>query len=536
MKKTESKSSISDIINEGLNDPYEIIYAYPRDEEIHLKFLERAQINAHMARWFLDHEYNKLIWSDEIFETLELDARKYGASFSNYLEVVHPDDRQIKIRAQEELKTNRKPIEINYRLRFNDGRIKWINEICSSDFDIEGNPIRSYGTIQDITRYKLAEENFKQKEEQFASLIECYPSLIAIIQNNRFEFINQAGRQMLEEKSPLQVKGMRINKIIPQKSRKNYIKKIKSVTLGQIETTFEEKLLRTNGHEFDAEIKLIRTTHNGFPAVQMIITDITSRKKAEETVIAGEERFQKLVVNLSEKENKLKELIETKNKFFSIIAHDLRSPFNSIIEFLDILLIQYEEFSDAERKNYLSLIEDDANRTLKLLDDLLEWSKVQTGTMPFQPKQQKLLPIIDYVSENLESVLFLKQLKLNCAIPSEFEIFADTKMLTSIFRNLISNAIKYSNPQGIITISAHSLNNQTEIIIADNGIGMNSETKSKLFHINQKVSIPGTANEKGSGLGLILCNDFIEKHKGKIWVESEPGKGSKFFFSLPNEN
>ena len=261
---------------------------------------------------------------------------------------------------------------------------------------------------------------------------------------------------------------------------------------------------------------------------------ITSRKKADETLIASEERFQKLVVNLSEKENKLKELIETKNKFFSIIAHDLRSPFNSIIEFLDILLLQYEEFSDSERKNYLSLIEDDANRTLKLLDDLLEWSKVQTGTMPFQPKQQKLCPIIDYVSENLESVLFLKQLKLNCAIPSEFEIFADTKMLTSIFRNLISNAIKYSNPQGIITISAHSLNNQTEIIIADNGIGMNSETKNKLFHVNQQVSTPGTANEKGSGLGLILCNDFIEKHQGKIWVESELGKGSKFFFSLPN--
>jgi PAS domain S-box-containing protein len=532
----ESKSSFSGIDNDKINEPYEIIYADPRDEEIHLNFLKRAQINARMARWFLDHEYNQLLWSDGIFETLEIDARKYGASFSNYLEVVHPEDRKIKIQAQEDLKINRKPLEINYRLLFNDGRIKWINEICSTDFDNEGNPIRSYGTIQDITKYKLAEENFKQKERQFTRLIEDIPSLVAIIQNDRFEFINHAGSRMLEENTQLQVTGMRIAKIIPTKSRKNFNKKIKSVKNGQIEALFEEKMLRINGYEFDAEVKLMKTTHNGSPAIQMIVNDITSRKKNEDALRTSEERFKILAVNLSEKENRLKELIETKNKFFSIIAHDLRSPFNSIIEFLEILLNQYEDFNDAERKNYLSLIEDDANRTLKLLDDLLEWSKAQTGTMPFQPQQQKLLPIINYVSTNLDSVIYLKQLKLNYTISDGFEIFADTKMLTTIFQNLISNAIKYSNPHGIITVSAFSSNNHTEIIIADNGIGMSAETKDKLFQVNHQTSTPGTANEKGSGLGLILCKDFIEKHNGKIRVESELGKGSSFIFSLPNSN
>ncbi len=534
MKKIESKLSISEIGNEKLNEPYEIIYADPRDEEIHLNFLKRAQINAHMARWFLDHEYNQLLWSDGIFELLEINPRKYGANFNNFLEVVHPDDRKIKNQIHEDLKTNKRPIEINYRLLFNDGRIKWINEICSTDFDSEGNPIRSYGTILDITKYKLAEENFRQKEEKFKSLIESIPSLIAIIQNDRFEFINRAGIRMLEENAQLQVKGMRISKFIPLKSRMNFNKKMKSVIHGQIESTFEEKMLRMNGYEFDAQVKLIRTTHNGSPAIQMIVNDITSQKKAEEALNAIGVRFQRLTNNLSEKENRLKELIETKNKFFSIIAHDLRSPFSSIIEFLEILLSQYDEFNDDERKNYLSLIEDDANRTLNLLDDLLEWSKVQAGTMPFQPQQQKLLPIVDYVSKNLDSAIYLKQLKLNYDIPDEFEIFADTKMLTTIFQNLISNAIKYSNAHGIITISAHSLNDQNEIMIADNGIGMNAETKNKLFHLKHQGSTPGTANEKGSGLGLILCKDFIEKHNGKIWVESELGMGSKFFFTLPN--
>jgi PAS domain S-box-containing protein len=532
----ESKSSFSGIDNAKLNDPYEIIYADPCDDEISLNFLKRAQINAHMARWFLDHEYNQLLWSDGIFEILEINPRKYGASFMNFLDVVHPDDRTTKNQVQEELKTNKRPIEVNYRLLLNDGRIKWINEICNTDFDIEGNPIRSYGTIQDITKYKLAEENFKLKERQFTSLIEDIPSLIAIIQNDRFEFINHAGSQMLEENTKLQVKGMRIAKILPLKSRKNFNKKIISVSNGQIEASFEEKMLRINGFEFDAEVKLIRITHNGSPAIQMIVNDITSRKKAEEALRTSEERFKILGFNLSEKENRLKELIETKNKFFSIIAHDLRSPFNSIIEFLEILLNQYEEFNDDERKNYLSLIEDDAHRTLKLLDDLLEWSKVQTGAIQFQPQQQKLLPIIDYVLTNLDSVIFLKQLKLNNATPDGFEIFADTKMLTTIFQNLISNAIKYSNPNGIITISAQSLNNKFEISIADNGIGMSTDTKNKLFKVNQQVSNPGTSNEKGSGLGLIICKDFIEKHNGKIWVESKLGEGSKFIFSLPKSN
>lgn len=533
MKKIESKLSISATSNEKLNDPYEIIYADPRDEEIHLNFLKRARINAHMARWFLDHEYNQLLWSDGIFELLEINPRKYGANFNNFLEVVHPDDRKIKNQVQEDLKTNKRPIEINYRLLFNDGRIKWINEICNTDFDDEGNPIRSYGTIQDITKYKLAEENFRQKEEQFKSLIETIPSLVAIIQNDRFEFINHAGSRMLEENTHRQVKGMRISKFIPKKSRMNFNKKMKSVINGHIESTFEEKILRMDGCEFEAEVKLLKTTHNGSPAIQLIINDISSKKNAEKELIAIKKQLEKLTLTLSENEINLKELIETKNKFLTIIAHDLRSPFNSIIEFLEILLNQYDDFNDAERKNYLSLIEDDANRTLKLLDDLLEWSKVQTGKMPFQPQQQKLLPIIEYVSSTLGFALDLKQIKLSYSLSDEFEVFADKNMLTTIIQNLLSNAIKYSNPNGIITISAHSLKGQNEIIISDNGIGMSKETKNRLFHANHQVSTPGTANERGNGLGLIFCKDFIEKHEGKIWVESELGMGSKFIFILP---
>lgn len=541
MKKINPKSTI--LIDpsprfEEKSEPYEIIYADPRDEEILLKFLKETRISAHMARWFLDYEYNQLIWSDGIYEILELDARKYGASYQNFIEMVHPDDRYLKNQAQKDLQKASKPIELNYRLLFNNGRIKWINEICNTDFDQEGHPIRSYGTIQDITRYKLSEEDFRQKEERFKSLIESIPSGIAIIQNNKIAFINPAGRRLLAGNTQVQLKGKNITNIVHSESRKKLLKKLKSVTQGHIEPTFEEKLMQLNGSCFDAEITLIQTIFQGSTAVQIIVNDISERKKTEEALRKSEEKFRILAVNLSENEIRLKELIETKDKFFSIIAHDLRGPFNSIIGFLDLLRYQYEDFNDSERKNYLRLIDDNANQTLKLLINLLEWAKSQTGKISFQPTTHKFLPIIKNVEETLYSSLNLKSVKLQYNIADQLEIFADSNMLTTIIQNLISNAIKYSYPGGTITIMAELKNDQVEVevVVSDTGTGMSDETKNRLFRIDNQISIPGTNNEKGSGFGLILCKDFIEKHKGRIWVESELEIGSKFIFTMPNFN
>lgn len=513
--------------------PFEIVFADPRDEEINLKFLKKSQINAHMARWFLDQEYNQLIWSDGVFEILELDARKYGANYASFIDLVHPDDRNLKNQTQENLKTTSKPIEINYRLLFNDGRIKWINEICNTDFDQEGHPLRSYGTIQDITKYKLTEENFRQKEEQFQSLIESIPSGIAIIQENKFAFVNPAGRKILGGNSEISLNGKNVSKIIHTKSKNNFSIKLKSILLGNKVPTFEETLLRSDRTEFEAEITLVQTTFSGASAVQLIVNDITERKKTEEALRKSEEKFRLLSVNLSENEARLKNLVATKDKFFSIIAHDLRSPFNSIIGFLDLLQINYETLNEFEKKNYLKIIDDDTKNTLKLLDNLLEWAKVQTGKISYESTRQKLLPIIKDVEGTLESSLNLKQLKLNYNVSDQMEVFADTNMLTAILRNIISNAIKYSHPGGTITVNAVKQIDYVEILVSDTGIGMSEETKNGIFKINGHVSVPGTENESGSGLGMILCKEFIDRHNGTIWVESELGIGSKFGFRIP---
>jgi signal transduction histidine kinase len=153
--------------------------------------------------------------------------------------------------------------------------------------------------------------------------------------------------------------------------------------------------------------------------------------------------------------------------------------------------------------------------------------------MAFNPVKQKLAPVLNSVKETFQSALNQKDLTINISIPDQIEIFADSNMLTSIFQNLISNAIKYSRRGGTLLIDVQEIQNQIEIIVSDNGIGMGKETMNRLFKVGEDISIPGTSNEKGSGLGLILCKDFIERHNGNIFVKSEIGKGSQFIVRIP---
>lgn len=508
-------------INIKKDEPYEITYADPDESEFQLKYSKDVRVSIHMARWFLDYEYDQLIWSDGIYEILEIDPLKNNANYFTYLEIIHPNDRYIKINAQESLKETSKPIELNYRLLFSDGRIKWVNEICNTDFDSEKRPVRSYGTVQDITRFKLNEEDFNKRKERFRSLIESMPQGIAIIQGNKFVFVNPSGRKLFGENHQKSLNGKNLSSVLPTGTKKSFRKFFTNVINGKSEPTFESRLKTLDETEFDAEITLIRTVFRNIPAVEIVVSDITERKKAENL--------------LMQKETHLRESIATKDKFLSIIAHDLRSPFNSILGFLDILENQYNDFDDFERKSYIKLINENATKTLKLLDNLLVWARAQTGKIAFNPVTHELYPIVKFVAETLDSPIQFKKLELRISIPQDLNVYADTNMLKTIIRNLLSNAIKYSIQKGTIKIEATSTGNHTKIIISDNGVGMAEEIRSKIFRIDEHISIPGTANETGSGLGLILCKDFIDRHNGSITVESKSGKGCSFTLLFPNE-
>jgi len=239
------------------------------------------------------------------------------------------------------------------------------------------------------------------------------------------------------------------------------------------------------------------------------------------------------VTDIKNYEFKLIELNATKDKFFSIIAHDLKSPFNAIVGYGEMLLEQLREKDYEKSEEYASFVLQSSNRAMDLLMNLMEWAQSQSGRMPFNPEKIDCKSIIDDSIELFEDAAIQKELTFSTQVPDNVCIFADKAMISTVFRNLISNAIKYTKPKGKIRIQVEKKQDMCLFSVADSGIGIPQPSIEQLFRIDQSFSTSGTNNEKGTGLGLILCKEFIEKHGGSIWVESEEGKGSCFYFTLP---
>jgi signal transduction histidine kinase len=249
------------------------------------------------------------------------------------------------------------------------------------------------------------------------------------------------------------------------------------------------------------------------------------------TIDITEQRQSELLIQRQNQE--LKELNAAKDRLFSLIAHDLRSPFNSILGYSELLLENAKGRFDDETAVFTEIIKLSANSTLNLLDNLLDWAKSQTGQMNFNPDKIILNDIIQEIIEFFYPTAKIKNISINLLQSDNIEVYADANMLRTIIRNLIHNAIKFTNLNGEIVIYANILNNNVQVTVSDNGVGMDQATLDKLFKPDSNIVTLGTAKEKGSGLGLLICKEFIDKHHGKIWVFSEVGKGSDFKFSIP---
>lgn len=237
---------------------------------------------------------------------------------------------------------------------------------------------------------------------------------------------------------------------------------------------------------------------------------------------------------LNEANARLRELNATKDRFFSIIAHDLRSPFNAIVGLSNLMVEQIRQKDYDSIDQYAEIIEESSQQAMALLLNLLEWSRVQTGKIGFSPVMVELGREIDGAIAPAREAARQKEITIEREIPENAVAFADRPMLATVLRNLISNAIKFTWRGGRIVIAAHAQKDGWEIAVSDNGVGMSGETIAKLFRIDQSHTTPGTDNESGTGLGLILCREFITRHGGDIRVESEIDHGSRFIFSLPD--
>lgn len=238
-------------------------------------------------------------------------------------------------------------------------------------------------------------------------------------------------------------------------------------------------------------------------------------------------------IDLRNANDKLKELNATKDKFFSIISHDLKSPFTSLLGITEVLLENHRTLKPDEIEEYFSHLNEASKSTLELLDNLLTWAQSQTGRLELSQSKVNLKVLTTDITRLLQTFARDKKIMLINTIDKDIWVWADPNMLTTVLRNLIQNAVKYTRSKGSVTIGVTVIKEFAEIWVADTGIGMTDKGLNSLFRIGENVSMPGTNNERGTGLGLILCRDFVEKHGGTIRAESETGMGSRFYFTMP---
>jgi signal transduction histidine kinase len=251
------------------------------------------------------------------------------------------------------------------------------------------------------------------------------------------------------------------------------------------------------------------------------------------TVILMVVVFKKDFDERSKIEKMLLELDENKNKFFSIISHDLRGPIHGIAKLASFL----KDEKRTSREDALimgDMIEKTAKKVGNLLEDLLSWAKMQMGRIDYRPEAFEIHELTEKCLSDLKHIADIKKISLKDKVDHAI-VFADRNMINTVIRNLVSNSIKFTNEGGEITVSSRPEGKFSEICIEDNGVGMPEIVTENLFKIESVHSSKGTADEAGSGLGLLICKDLIEKNKGTIWVESTENKGSKFFFTIPSQ-
>jgi len=374
----------------------------------------------------------------------------------------------------------------------------------------------------DITESKKAEVALKESEERFRTTFNqaVDPIFIAQVSDNQVPTIydiNQTVTKVLGY-TRKELIGKPMNFVHVNEEKDNIFKRVKSL-LGGNQVFFETVAKKKNSTLIPIEMSAKRIKIGNKYFLYIVERDISERKKWEKEILESQKRL--------EEEN------SNKDKFFSIISHDLKAPFGALLGITQFLQDSYDEMSEQERKEMIHVAKNSANNIFELLDGLLEWSRAKSGRMEFAPSivnlHESSLHVIQILIQNAKN----KNIDISNYIEEGISVFADEKMLRTILRNLLANAIKFTPKDGKIIIESKITEEQIEISVSDNGIGMNEKDISKLFKIEVHHTTLGTENESGTGVGLILCQELVENNGGIIWAESELGKGSVFKFTLP---
>ncbi len=401
-------------------------------------------------------------------------------------------------------------------------------EITISSYDLFEQTI-NVALITDITNRKKYEAALKESEDRYRNITENLDEFIWTAEIVDQKLIQSFYTPVVEEitgysPNDFLSKNYLWLRIIHPDDTKNVVTKLKRLYKdpARLSDEVEYRIINKIGNVvwIKNKITILRNEDGKILKVFGLVSDISISKKAEEDV--------------SKYTENLKVLNETKDRFISIISHDLRTPFSSILGFTDILLND-RNLPEAKQVEYISFIQESSQHMLSLVNSLLDWTRLQTGRVRFEPERMNARISVNKAIQVLAGTSLRKNINVVSEIDKDVFVHADEALLFQVFNNLISNAIKFTNHGGVIQIFANPqvYEKQYEFIVKDNGKGIRKEDQEKLFKIDSKFTTNGTAGEKGSGLGLSLVYDIIKKHGGNIWVKSEEGNGTEFHFTIP---
>lgn len=456
------------------------------------EMLNRAQEIAHLGSWELNLIENELIWSDEVYRIFGLEPQEFGATYEAFLERVHPDDHAaVNAAYSDSIREARDAYEIEHRvIRRNTGEIRWVHEKCRHVRNAEGRIVRSLGMVLDITDHHQAEEELRQLAhfpgENPNPILRCSP-------DGEILYTNAPARQWLA------TFGRPDDGALPAPVRKT------AAEAHRLDHSIETEIVNPAGRTFG--ITAVRPP--GETYVNLYAIDLTARKKAQESL-----------------EQSNREL----EQFAYVASHDLQEPLRAIVGFLQLLQARYDDQLDDKGRHFIDRAVKAGHRMQTLIRELLTLSRVNTKGTTFAPTD--LNPLVQSVLDNLQTILREKNAEITCGrLPS---LKVDAGQIRSLFQNLILNAMRYNeSPRPLVEIGFHEQDAACHFYVKDNGIGIAPQFHQRIFMVFQRLHTAG--EYPGTGLGLALCKKIIERHGGTIRVESEPGEGSTFYFSLPKE-
>ena len=503
---------------------FDITERKQKEEELKLSEnnLKKAQHVAHVGSWSWNIKTNQLLWSDEMYRIFGIDRDSFTGVLSDVIaQAIHPDDREAVNNSNLSVSEKGLPVPMEYRIIWHDGTVRTVwAEAGELINDENGKPAMLTGIVQDITDRKHAEELIRKIANEQQIVLSTLSVGISHVKDRKVIWAN-AAHDLIFGYEP----GMPENEntsvfYINQQNYEQLGQNANKYLLAGQKYSTEKQMRKKDGSLFwcsltGHQVNVDKPEEGSI----WIVQDISERKQTEFII--------------SHQNYELKKLNADKDRFISILAHDLKNPLGSMLGLSELLFKNVRRYDINKTEEFINLIFKSAQSTLNLLDDILNWVRAQSGKLPFEPLVLSFEEICTNVLDNLKLTADNKNIKISHFAPTEINIYADRNMLETILRNLISNAIKFTNKNGNINIYAIQDVSFATFTVSDNGVGMTTETLKRLFDITQKITSEGTESERGTGLGLLLCKEFVEKHGGKIWVESEIGKGSEFKFTIP---